>query len=137
MPSSNFKMVCYIMIIFSMLLMALHSLKNLKLSTIHWLHAILDSTRPWISCFETISDHNFGNMWGSLLDLMMFMFEQIILVITFMVSFNHCRSLHPNCFQFPWTLSWTFHLLIVMTPSWWWCIIYENNSFYSMYQNNN
>jgi hypothetical protein len=49
----------------------------------------------------------------------MFVFEQKLLVITLMGSFNHCQSMHPHGFQFLWASSQTFHLQVLMTQSWW------------------
>ncbi len=49
-----------------------------------------------------IHDNSFGSVWRNLLNFAMFMFEQKIFIITFMVSFNHCWSLHRSDFQFPW-----------------------------------
>jgi hypothetical protein len=83
---------------------------------IFWLRAILDSIRPWSQCCKIISGHNCGSMWKISLDLAMFVLEQKLSIITFMVFFNHCWSLHPCGFQFPWTSSQTFHLLVLMTP---------------------
>jgi hypothetical protein len=102
---SSFKMVYFMVMVFCIFLMALCDFKFSRLSMMFWLHVILNSTRPWSSCLKITSGHNFGKMWSSLLDLAMFVFEQRILVIAFIISFNHCWSLHPHGFQFPWISS--------------------------------
>jgi hypothetical protein len=59
------------------------------------------------------------------LDLAMFVFEQRIFIITFIISFNHCWSLHPHGFQFSWIPSQTFHHLVFMISFWWWWIVWQ------------
>jgi hypothetical protein len=62
MPSSSFKMVYYIVMVFCMFLMAMCDFKFSKLGTMFWLQAILDPTRPWSKCFEIIGRQNFRNI---------------------------------------------------------------------------
>jgi hypothetical protein len=46
MLTSSFKMVYFIVMVFYMILMALHDFKFFKLGTMLWLQAILESTKP-------------------------------------------------------------------------------------------